>query len=94
MQPLIDAARTAVGSIKADHINEVGHILFWGVGGYLVFQPVLCMHVLPACANYVFTTSCTLACMHHHSPWARCTVRLCTYGQPLHSRLDRSLRSR
>jgi hypothetical protein len=27
VQPLIDAARTAVGGIKADHINEVRHML-------------------------------------------------------------------
>jgi hypothetical protein len=29
VQPLIDAARTAVGGIKADNINEVGYAKFW-----------------------------------------------------------------
>jgi hypothetical protein len=51
VQPLIDAARTAVGGIKADNINEVGSA---GVVRMLlppasILGPYTCTSTFPAC---------------------------------------------
>lgn len=82
VQPLIDAARTAVGGIKADHINEVCHTLgrFSWVLGYL------CPSLLVACfamvVKLLISTSISIfACMYlkvilHLASWVMVSLSL------------------